>query len=71
MFENENENGPGTDVQLFQAQASPTGSATIPRPELRKRKPTGLKAGPRLHHKKSRTGCHRCRTRRVKVRCFR
>jgi hypothetical protein len=26
------------------------------------------KAAPRLHHKKSRTGCQQCRARRVKVR---
>ena len=61
------ENASGTDVQLLKSHRSTSGSDARPPLELPERK--GLKAAPRLHHKKSKTGCQQCRARRVKVIC--
>ena len=55
----------GADTQPLQAHQPTSGSAAITPSEVRERR--GQKAAPRLYHKKSRTGCQRCRARRVKV----
>lgn len=65
MSGNESRDDSSTDARLLQPPST-SGSAARTPPEVRERK--GGKAAARLYHKKSRTGCQRCRARRVKVR---
>ena len=72
LVRSENESESGRLLRTLSKHFSKRCDLVVPMETRQARDPVrgggrGLKSAPRLGHKKSRTGCQQCRTRRVKV----